>query len=151
MENTFVDEDYADAADDDESQSSIDYDQCCSFYVFSEVAGSDFLNVDGVYIQTYCGGPEGGFLFSANGKTYEVERNWFRPFTMKEIEGDFRFAIMTSKIVRPIIPDSSIHYIRILRAGQELTEEEKEFHCAEWHSELWETAQANYDLAVPRL
>lgn len=136
---------------DDETQSSIDYDQCLSTYVFSEVAGSDFLNVDGGFIETYTGGPQGGYLFSADGKTYEVNREWFKAFTLKEIEGAFKFAIMTSKIVRPTIPDSSFHYLRILRDGQELTEEEQEFHFADWHPEIWERAKANYEETLEAL
>jgi hypothetical protein len=123
---------------DDETQASINYEECYSVSVFSDVAGRNFRNVDGVYIQTYGGGPEGGYLFSANGNTYEVNREWFQPFTMEEIEGNFNF----------VVNSENPNLLRMLRDDEEPNEDEQEFDCSEWHDEVWERAQSNYEEAL---
>jgi hypothetical protein len=42
---------------------------------------------DGVYYQTYGGGPEGGYVETPNSDVYEVERGWGTPFTARKCEG----------------------------------------------------------------
>ena len=116
-----------------ESSESVEYEQCYSANLFSDVAGTDFKKFDGVYLQTYGGGPEGGYLFSADGFIYEAHRDWLIPFTLKKIEGTF--------VINTENPD----LIRMLKEGEEPTEDETEFEWEEWHQEKWAKAKENYD------
>ena len=63
----------------------IEYNYAYSIMLFSEVAGSDFKKVDGIYVQVCGGGPEGGYVFAANGLVYYAHRSWFKPFTLKRV------------------------------------------------------------------
>lgn len=120
------------------ASSEIEYDECYSASVFSEVAGASFRNVDGIYIQQYGGGPEGGLLFSVNGNVYNVNREWSEPFTMKKIDGNPRFVVKSEN------PD----LMRMLKDGEEpIEDEEIEFDCGEWHEEKWAKAKENYEEA----
>lgn len=69
------------------SPPDVEYQQCYSVNVFSEVAGEQFKSRDGVYYQWFGGGPEGGVTFSVDGDIYYVRRDWGQTFTMKKIEG----------------------------------------------------------------
>ena len=119
------------------SSEEIVYDKCYSANVFSDVAGSNFRKSDGIYVQQSGGGPEGGVVFSVNGNVYDVNREWHEPFTMKKIEGSPRFVVNSED------PD----LMRQLKDGEEPTENEMEFECAEWHQDKWAQAKANYDEA----
>lgn len=37
-------------------------------------------NSESIYLQTYGGDPDGGFMIFPNGKVYSVDRNWGTPF-----------------------------------------------------------------------
>lgn len=115
------------------STESVEYQQCMSVYVFSEVAGFGYKNVDGIHLQTYCGGPEGGYLMSVTGQLYTVHRDWGVPFTLTPIEG-------TLVLITEGDPDR----IRLLKVGEELLEDETEFEWEEWHQEKWAKAKENY-------
>jgi hypothetical protein len=107
-----------------------------SVYVFSEVAGFGYKYVDGIHLQTYCGGPEGGYLMSVTGQLYTVHRDWGVPFTLTKIEG---------KLVLNMEGDPD--RIRLLKVGEELLEDETEFEWEEWHQEKWAKAKENYEEA----
>jgi hypothetical protein len=49
---------------------------------------------DGIYYQTFGGGPEGGFVVLENGDIYEITRNWFKPFSYEKI-GQKKISFMT--------------------------------------------------------
>jgi hypothetical protein len=116
----------------------LEYDQCYSADVFSKVAGTSFRNVDGIYVEQYGGGPQGGLLFSVNGNVYNVNREWCEPFTMKKIVGNPRFVVKSEN------PD----LMRMLKDGEEpIEDEEIEFDCAEWHEVKWAQAKENYEEA----
>ena len=118
------------------SSESVEYEQCMSVYVFSEVAGYGYKKVDGIHIQTYCGGPEGGYLMSVAGQLYSVHRNWGIPFELTKIEG-------TLVLQTEGDPDR----IRLVKVGEELLEDEIEFDWEEWHQEKWAKAKENYEEA----
>ena len=71
----------------------VEYNECYSANVFSEVAGDNFRIRDGIYLMQGGGGPESGLVFSVDGEVYEVRRDWMQPFTMKKIEGNATFVI----------------------------------------------------------
>ena len=120
------------------ASTEIEYNECYSASVFSEVAGTSFRNVDGIFIEQYGGGPQGGLLFSVNGNVYDVNREWSEPFTMKKIVGNPRFVVKSEN------PD----LMRMLKDGEEpIEDEEIEFDCGEWHQEKWAKAKENYEEA----
>ena len=120
------------------ASTEIEYDQCYSADVFSKVAGTSFRKVDGIYVEQYGGGPQGGLLFSVNGNVYNVNREWCEPFTMKKIVGNPRFVVKSEN------PD----LMRMLKDGEEpIEDEEIEFDCVEWHEVKWAQAKENYEEA----
>lgn len=121
-----------------ETPVEMEYETCYSASLFSKVAGGSFLKNDGVFIQWYGGGPEGGVLICADGNYYLVNREWSQPFTMEKIDGNPRFVVNSEN------PD----LMRMLKDGEEPTEEEMEFEVETWHEKTWEEAKLNYEEAM---
>ena len=80
-----------------ESVSSSDNDEWSQCYhelskCFCTVAGAKFPC--GYYLQTYGGGPEGGYVVSEDTKTvWSVERNWGTPFKMEVLSDDTKLCV----------------------------------------------------------
>jgi hypothetical protein len=125
-------------------EEEVEYKTCYSVQVFSKVAGSDFAKFDGVYIQTYGGGPEGGYLFSVDGNLYSVKRDWFKPFDM------IFMTKIKSNEARLVSKDVDQDQIRFLRSSeQEPLPDETYFDVEERFQDLWQEAQLNY-LSAPK-
>jgi len=50
---------------------------------FNKVGG----NIDGKFIMTYGGGPEGGYVITPDDRIFQVNRNWFTKWVCDEISG----------------------------------------------------------------
>ena len=127
------------ATSDSTVTSEIEYNYAYSIMLFSEVAGSDFKKVDGIYVQVCGGGPEGGFVFAANGLVYYARRTWFKPFTLKRVGTRFAQSQETGY--------DALRF-RELERGQSPAETEIMFDLDEFkamHQTIWEQAVANYN------
>ena len=64
------------------SQESYQEEENYPHQVYQMSEDYEILGKKGTYYQLYGGGPEGG-LFFYNNKWYDVNREWFNPWTMK--------------------------------------------------------------------
>jgi hypothetical protein len=144
ISTTLVDADAAEGSEGGSAASDekeLEYETCYGVYVFSEVAGPVFRNVDGVFLEIYGGGPRGGYLISVNGNIYRVNQEWFEPFKLKLIEEGTKFAFKN---------EGYYTEFRMLSCDEEFVDEECEFDCeicAEMYEEQWEKAKQNYEEA----
>jgi hypothetical protein len=119
----------------EEVEEEVEYENVYGIQLFSDVAGPDFKTVDGVYFPTFGGGPEGGYVWSADGFLYFVRRDWFQPFTMKKIS------------YRLVMCEESSGYelprIRRLNEGEEMREDEFEFLVEGAYADIYDQAMAN--------
>jgi hypothetical protein len=117
-----------------------EYDYAYSIQLFSEVAGTEFRRIDGIYVQTYGGGPEGGYLFSVNGKVYKAHREWFQPFFLKRQ--------LLCRIVECTEKGYDSFRFRQLGLDEEKLENEIDFDFEgfkEKHNLIWAEAVLNYE------
>ena len=58
--------------------------------IFGKYINEDYSDnlINGIYLQTYGGGPEGGFVYCSDNQIYSVHREWFKPFNIKKISFD---------------------------------------------------------------
>jgi len=76
-----------------ENECGCDEDCDCEWsYVYNLIKSPKKIGLpyNGIYYQTYGGGPEGGYLI-AEGKVYSVNRNWFETWTLEEAKGVLHF------------------------------------------------------------
>lgn len=123
---------------DSEATTEIEYNYAYSISLFSEVAGYGFKNRDGIYVQTYGGGPEGGYVFGVDDCVYKVHREWFQPFTMKRVN--------PHRFVQSLEKGYDALRFRSLPAGDSMAETEKSFDFKEFreiHQIIWQQATSN--------
>jgi len=123
--------------EEEEAEEEVKYETCYSVQLFSKVAGNDISFPIGVYIQTYGGGPEGGYVFAQDGNVYEVNREWFQPFTFKLFALDEEYQVFYDQEC----PD----HIRFAKVFENPKDNEGYFDVKEWHSELWAEAELMMD------
>jgi hypothetical protein len=128
------------ATSDSTVTSEIEYNYAYSIMLFSEVAGSDFKYVDGIYVQVCGGGPEGGYVFAANGLVYYAHREWFKPFTLKRVGTRFAQSQETGY--------DALRFRELKRGESPFRLVEIMFDLDEFkatHQTIWEQAVANYN------
>lgn len=91
------------------------YNQC----FFHVVNGSTHMQLNGLYFQTYGGGPEGGIVLNLKNQLFRVHRNWSTPFVIEE-----KYVNEEKLILLPSSRNSIYPYIRIVSKDYEIKGDE---------------------------
>jgi len=106
-----VDEVDSEEVDEVDSEEEDDWEEVYREYPdFREVGGA----IDGIYYQTFGGGPEGGYVVESTvdgDRLFSVKRSWFKPWTItrmrhKALKSQRRHNIAEVRVVVKKTPDS---------------------------------------------